>query len=165
MALVKLETNKDKDIYTVKMGTCYHGVVVGDDTLYVTEEAFESPLKAANAARKLKRENKIIRTIKKKRDLEQPFIQTKITRVEKLYTEAEVAALTHLRFRETWVILSPNGEFVKNMLKDKNVVNYCKNKSDALTFTTYEDASVNQKTLNLTVRNGHYLRRFFVEKK
>lgn len=165
MDLVQLHIDKTKEVYTVKMGDKYHGVVMGDDDLYITLEAFESPLKAANAARKLKRENKIVRTIKKKCKPDYPIIQTKIHRVEKLFTEAEVASLTHLRFRETWVIMSRDGKYVKSMLDNSKVVDYCTNKDKAMTFSTYEAACINQKTLNLTVQNGHFLRRFFVEKR
>jgi len=163
MTLVKLHTKDDREVYTIKINTSYHGVVVGDDMLYVTDEAFESPLRAANAARKLKRENKIIRTVKKKSDMNNTVIQTKIRRVKKLYTETEVASLTHLRFREAWVILSPKGEYVKTVLAGNKVVDYCNKKEQAITFKTYEEASDYQKTLDRVVKTGHSLRRFFVE--
>lgn len=165
MALIKLHTNDDREVYTVKINESYHGVVVGEETLYVTTEAFESPLKAANAARKLKRENKISRTVKKKSDVNNTVIQTKIRRVKKLYTETEVASITHLRFREAWVILSPKGEYVKLVLSGDKVVDYCKKKEQAQTFKTYEEASDYQKTLDRVVRTGHTLRRYFVEAK
>lgn len=164
MSLVKLDTNCEKEVSTVKINNVYHGIVVGDDGLYLTTDTFESPLKAANAARKLKRENKIVRTVKKKSISPYNQIKTKIIRVDKLYTEAEVAALTHLRFREAWVIMSPQGRYVKNMLKNNKVVEYCSDRETALKFNTYEDASTGQKTLNNVVLNGHYLRRFFIEK-
>jgi hypothetical protein len=163
MTLVKLETNNDKEIYTVKINQGYHGVVVGDDHLYVTEEAYASPLVAANAARKLKRENKIIKTVKKKSDVTYTAIQTKIRRVKKLYTETEVASLTHLRFRESWIILNSKGEYVKTVLSDNKVVDYCKKENQAKTFKTYEEASDYQKTLDRVVKVGHTLRRYFVE--
>jgi hypothetical protein len=165
MTLVKLYTVDDREIYTIKINASYHGVVVGDDMLYVTDEAFESPLRAANAARKLKRENKILRTIKKKSDMVNTVIQTKIRRVKKLYTETEVASLTHLRFRESWVILSPKGEYVKVVLSGDKVVEYCVNKDQAKTFKTYEEASDYQKTLDRVIKTGHTLRRYFVEAK
>jgi hypothetical protein len=163
MTLVKLDTNNDREVYTVKINHGYHGVVVGDNNLYVTTESFESPLKAANAARKLKRENKITRTVKKKSDVNYTAIQTKIRRVKKLYTETEVASLTHLRFRENWVILNPKGEYVKTVLSDNKVVDYCAKKEQARTFKTYEEASDYQKTLDRVVKTGHTLRRYFVE--
>jgi hypothetical protein len=165
VSLVKLEINLDKEVYTVKVGSSYRGVIIGSNALYLTNEDFDSPLKAANAARKLKRENKITKTIKKNSNPSYPTIQTKITKVEKFYSEAEVAAFTHLRFREAWVILSPKGKYVKNMLQSKSLVDYCDDETKALVFNTYEDASINQKTLNITVCNGHFLRRFFVETK
>lgn len=165
MTLVQLQTKDDREVYTVKINGSYHGVVVGNEVLYVTTEAFESPLKAANAARKLKRENKISRTIKKKSDVNNTVIQTKIHRVKKLYTETEVASITHLRFREAWVILSPKGEYVKSLLTWNKVVEYCKKKEEAKTFKTYEEASDFQKTLDRVVRTGHTLRRYFVEAK
>jgi len=165
MDLIKLYINDDREIYTVKISENYHGVVVGDETLYVTAEAFVSPLKAANAARKLKRENQINRTIKKKSDVNNTVIQTKIHRVKKLYTETEVASITHLRFREVWVILSPKSEFVKTVLTWNKVVEYSKKKEEAKTFRTYEEASDFQKTLDRVVKMGHTLRRYFVESK
>ena len=165
MSLVKLEINLDKEVYTVKVGNSYRGVIVGDNTLYLTDEEFNSPLKAANTARKLKRENKIVRTIKKNSNPSYSTSQTKINKVKKLYSETEVASLTHLRFREAWIIVAPAGGYVKTMLTNNKVVDYSKKPEDALIFNTYEDASTNQKTLNLTVRNGHFLRRFFMEVK
>jgi hypothetical protein len=163
MDLVKLKTQSSKEVCAVKLFAGYHGVVIGDDEIYVTNKAFRSPLHAANAARKLKKEHKIIKNIKKKNDTINTIIQTKICRVKKLYSEAEVSTLKHLRFREAWVILSPGGEYVRTVLTQNRVVDYCSNRDQAKTFKTYEEASDFQKTLNRVVKTGHCLRRFFVE--
>lgn len=163
MTLIKISTSDNKEVCAVKLTAGYHGVVLGDDNFYVTEKSFKSPLHAANAARKLKKEHKIIRSIKKKNDATTTDIQTKIGRVKKLYSEAEVSSLKHLRFREAWVILSPDKEYVKTVLTQNRVVDYCSDRDQAKTFKTYEEASDFQKTLNRVVKTGHCLRRFFIE--
>lgn len=165
MALIKLSTLCDKEVYTVKINDTYRGVVTADDAIYITEAVFSTPLQAANEARKLKRIHKISRNIKKNDNTTKKAIKTKITRAKRLYSEAEVAQITHLKFREAWVIVSPDGVYVSEVLKEETIVNYCKSKEDAQTFKTYEDACMYQKTLNLVVKNGHTLKRFFTEVK
>lgn len=163
MNLSKLTLDYSKEICTVKTNSGYHGVILADNELFLTLETFESPLKAANSARKLKRESGIKTTVKKNKKSKVLEIKTTITRVNKLYTEAEMAAYTHLRFREAWVILSPAGEFVQSVVSNNHVAEYCKEKNEAKLYTTYENASCDQKVLNAVLKNGHQLRRFFIE--
>jgi hypothetical protein len=74
-----------------------------------------------------------------------------------------VAKLTHLRFREAWLILAPQGGYVENLMENKKVVGYTKNLSNAKVFKSYEDASDYVKTLDMVVKKGHTLRRYFVQ--
>jgi hypothetical protein len=165
MNLVKLEVNPDREVCTVKLNSAYHGVIVGQESLYLTDESFDSPLKAANSARQLKRTNKIDLNIKKNQQSLKLKFQSKILKVCKLYTETEMADTTNLRFRETWVILSPSGKFVKSVLKENKVAEYSGTKENAMLFKTYEEARMKQNTLNMVLKQGHSLRRFFIETK
>lgn len=165
MELTKVTIDGTKEICAVRLSSGYHGIIINDNNLYVTNEAFESPLKASNAARSWKKKNNIVGNIKKKNDTTNTVTQTKICRVKKLYSEAEVSSLKHLRFREAWVILSPTGVYVKTVLTQNRVVDYCTNRDQARIFKTYEEASDFQKTLNRVVKTGHCLRRFFIESK
>jgi hypothetical protein len=72
-----------------------------------------------------------------------------------------MASQTGLKFREVWIIVSPKGEFVSTMLSDQTVVTYVKDKDLAKTYRTYEEAILNLKTLDMVVKRGHSLRRFF----
>ncbi len=47
------------------------------------------------------------------------------------------------------------------MLSDQTVVTYVKDKDLAKTYRTYEEAILNLKTLDMVVKRGHSLRRFF----
>lgn len=165
MSLVKLEVNSNKEVCTMKLNSAYHGVIVGQENLYVTNESFDSPLKAANFARQLKRTNKIDLNIKKDKQHPKLKFQTKILKVCKLYTETEMSCTTNLRFRETWVILSPSGKYVKSVLKEDIVAEYSDDKENAMLFKTYEEARMKQNTLNMVLKQGHCLRRFFIESK
>lgn len=163
MNLSKLTLDHSKDICTVKTNSGYLGVIFADNELFLTLETFESPLKAANSARKLKRESGIKTTVKKNKKSKVLEIKTTITRVNRLYTEAEMASYTYLRFREAWVILNPSGDFVQSVVSNNRVAEYCKEKSEAKLYATYENASCDQKVLNAVLKNGHQLRRFFIE--
>lgn len=157
----------NKDLYVIKVNNLYHGVIVGDQSLYVTSESFASPLKAANLTRQLKSKNKItpVGILNKKQQVPKTKFQTKMSKANKLYTEAEMDLMTNLRFREAWVILNPLGKYVKSMLKDNKVAEYSNIKENALIFKTYEEARMQQNTLNMVIRQGHSLRRFFIANK
>jgi hypothetical protein len=165
MSLVKLDVNLNKEVCTMKLNSAYHGVIVGQESLYITDESFDSPLKAANFARQLKRTNKIDINIKKNQQSPKLKFQTKLLKVCKLYTETEMAGMTNLRFRETWVILSPSGKYVKSVLKENKVAEYSDDRENAMLFKTYEEARMKQNTLNMVLKQGHCLRRFFIETK
>jgi len=57
--LICLKLDKNKDIQAIRMNALYHGVILSEKTVFITEENFDSPLRAANYARKLKKEKKI----------------------------------------------------------------------------------------------------------
>lgn len=160
MILLELDKNSDKEVFTVKVDGEYYAVINGEDKFYVVPEKFKSPLVASNTARKLRKERKIKFELTK---VNKKTSKAKIAEKPRIYTEAEVDRLTHLQFKEAWFILAPNGQYVRSVMKNKKVVEYAKEVSDARIFPTYENASDYVKTLDLVVKRGHTLRRFFLK--
>jgi hypothetical protein len=162
MDLVQIPKNPEKEVFTVKAGEHYFAFITSEESVFLIPEPFKSPLVASNKARSLKRVHKIQVNLKK---TEKPKTASKLQPKYVLYTEAEVAKLTHLRFRETWFILAPKGGYVKSVMEGKKVVEYANDLSEAREFKTYEEASDYMKTLDLVIKNGHSLRRYFKETK
>lgn len=158
MDLVKIPRGPEKEIFTVKSGDQYFAFITGAEDIYLIDEPFKSPLVASNKARALKRQHKIQVNLKKTK---KSNIEGKLQPKCVLYTEAEVAKLTHLRFRETWLICAPKGGYVADVMKNKKVVEYTENMTNAKAFKSYEDASDYVKTLDMVVKKGHSLRRYF----
>lgn len=165
MDLTSVKLNKEKEIQAIKINAKYHGVILCSEEMLITSDSFDSPLKAANYARKLRKEKKIEPCVKKNQKALKVEIKSKITKTYRLLTEAEVVGHTHLNYREIWVIVSPAGKFVKETLKKSAVVRYDAEKDNAQTFKTYEEAITMVNTLNCVVQCGHYLKRFFIENK
>jgi hypothetical protein len=161
--LVKIEKTAEKEVFAIKLGKTYLAVVNADDDLYFLPSLYESPLVACNAARAEKRKNSIKLNVKKKVNSAQSKKSTKIAKVNSLYTEEEMSSRPHLRFREVWVILNPRGEFVEKAIEDATLVQYQTDRTKAEIFKSYEDALFKLKTLDMVVKKGHYLRRFFEE--
>lgn len=154
-----------KEVFTLRCEDTYYGIVQGTDEFFVCLETFDSPLKAANHARSLARrlraENQLATpapTPKKKTALP---ICSKVSKKKQLFTEAEVADKTHLRFKEVWVILNTDGRFVAEAIKNKTLVKYSTKRENALAFNSYEEALCTSTTLDMVVRKGHRLRRYF----
>ena len=158
MDLVKIPRGPEKEIFTVKSGDQYFAFITGAEDIYLIDEPFKSPLVASNKARALKRQHKIQVNLKKTK---KPAAQGKLQPKCVLYTEAEVAKLTHLRFRETWLICAPKGGYVKKVMQDNKVVEYTNDNKEAKSFKSYEDAADYVKTLDMVVKKGHNLRRYF----
>jgi hypothetical protein len=150
-----------KDVFTLKNDGKYFGVIEGQDNFFVCLTEFDSPLKAANHARSLKRKHKIGSAADILKKSEAPKIRPKVQKKKKLFTEAEVATRTHLRYREVWVITNPAGKFVVESIKNKTLVKYSDNKDSAEVFNTYEEALFTLNTLDMVVKKGHQLRRYF----
>ena len=89
---------------------------------------------------------------------------TKLLEQPILFSEADMASIPTLDFYEIWVIENPKGLYVCTFLKNKKIVDYCSNKEDAEFYKTYEEASLNAKTLDMTVQRGHRIRRFITKK-
>lgn len=147
------------------MNALYHGVILSEKTVFITEENFDSPLRAANYARKLKKEKKINSCSKERQSSLKTKIKPKIIETIKLLTEAEVAGHTPLHYREIWVIVSPSGTYVHETLKESSVVKYGSDRDKAQIFKTYEEAITMANTLNCVIKCGHTLKRFFIENK
>jgi hypothetical protein len=160
MELAQFSKNPNKEICTIKANGVYMVAIAGDDDLFILPELFDSPLVACNKARALKKQHKIEVNLKK---IPAKPNQVKVEKKCVLYTETEVAKLTHLRFKEAWLILSPTGGYVSSVLTNKQVARYSPDVADARVFKNYEDASAFVKTLDMVVKRGHSLRRYFVE--
>ena len=159
--LLSVPKKSEKEIFTLKVNGKYFVVVNGESDFYICLDEFDSPLKAANHGRSLKRQNKIggaANTLKKS---VVPAIRSKVPKKKRLYTEAEVADRTHLRFKEVWVILNPEGKFVAEAIKDKTLAKYSSERDKAKIYKTYEDAAYVLNTLDMVLRKGHQLRRYF----
>lgn len=163
MDFVSIEKNPEKEVFAVRINGSYHGAITGENEIYLTLESFESPLKASNNARSLKKKHKIKTYIKKSKTFEKSATAPKIVRSVYLYTEVEMASITHLRFREAWVIIGPTGDFVIDPKKPGMITEYVKTKEKAKLFPSYEAANLRLKTLDMVVKRGHSLQRFFVE--
>lgn len=161
MELLKIPTNSEKEVFTVKSGITYYAAIKGEDCIYLSLKAFDSPLKASNHARSAKRELQNTPNVKKPKKNTQKANTRKITVKRQLLEEAEMTSATRLRFREVWLIVSPEGKYASKILSGKKVVTYVKDKNKAEVYSSYEDASVSLNTLDMVVRRGHSLRRFF----
>lgn len=150
-----------KDVFTLKNDGKYFGVIEGEDNFFVCLTEFDSPLKAANHARSLKRQKNIGSAANTLKKLEDPKIRSKVPKKTQLFTEAEVATRTHLQFKEVWVITNPEGKFVVESIKNKTLVKYSNERNKAQVFKTYEDAAFTLNTLDMVVKKGHQLRRYF----
>ena len=159
--LFVIPKHPNKEVFTVKLNDKYYAVIMGDDTIYMSPETFDSPLQASNHGRALKRQLKIDVKIKKKQKPKVLNNTVKILKRNRLFTEAEMASETRLKFREVWLIISPDERYVSEMLKNNTVVEYVSDDSLAHTFRTYEEANLNLKTLDMVIKKGHRLKRFF----
>lgn len=182
--LFELEIQEGKEIFTVKKGLVWYGVINAGNKLYMTECSFDTALQAANKARALKKANNIEATITKAptiKKVEEPkpktFKKPKITNSKlkidgcatELYGEEEmssIAARTGLTFREVWVIKDrKTGNFLHKSLTDKTVAEYCDQKEFAELYPSFEEAMNMVKTLNGVVGPGHELRRYWMRNK
>lgn len=163
MQLIQIPKNTEKEVFTVKVEDKYFGVIVTDDDFFVSLEAFDSPLKASNHARSVKRQKKITGKPSTLKKPEGTVTRTKLSKKKKLFNEAEMTAHTALRFKEVWVILNADDCFVSEAVNEKTLVKYSPNKQSAEVYKTYEDALIKLKTLDMVVRKGHKLRRYFQE--
>ena len=162
MSIPKTST---KEVFTLRCEDKYYGVVQGAGEFFVCPEKFDSPLKAANharsMARKLRAENLLAPTPPKPDKTPALPIRSKVAKKAQLFTEAEVANKTHLHFKEVWVILNTDGRFVTEAIQNKTLVRYSSNRDKALIFRSYEEALRTSTTLDMVVRKGHQLRRYF----
>jgi hypothetical protein len=172
----KISKNPTKEIFTVQTSDGkYFGVIQSDNDLHVLPQAFDSPLKASNAARSAKKKFNIQMSIvsdatqttpkpivKKGQDAEEGFFRTTIRRAKNLYSETEMKEKPYLRFREVWLIVSPAGTtYVKRSLCSGVIAEYSKNQEKAEVFKSYEDAVYRLNTLDMVLKKGHKLRRFY----
>jgi len=163
MNLIEIPLQPTKEVFTVKSDGKYYGAITGEECVFVIPESFDSPLKASNHARSLKRQHKITVNIKKQETKSVAKNTTKIVKKNRLYTESEMASHTNLRFREAWVIIGPDGGFASNILANDKVVKYVEEPEQAQIFKTYEEAIISSNVLDRVLKKGHNLRRFFQE--
>jgi len=172
----KISKNPTKEIFTVQTSDGkYFGVIQSDNDLHILPQPFDSPLKASNAARSAKKKFNIQMSIvsdmtqtpskshvKNYQDAGVSEFRTTIRRGKNLYSETEMKAKPYLRFREVWLIVSPAGStYVKRSLCSGVIAEYCKNQEQAEVFKSYEDATYRLNTLDMVLKKGHKLRRFY----
>ena len=167
MTATSVKLTDDKEIYTLKISAVYYGLVWDKDnsTIYITEDSTTTPLQAANAARKLKKYKDNGAPPDKTQAPSKNIDKVKKAEPVKLYSETEMAGMTHLRFREAWVVLNIKGLYVEASLTRDKVVKYNRERDKAQVFKTYEEASMLLKTLDSVHEVGHTLKRFFIENK
>jgi len=164
---ISISLECEKEVFTVKNDKTYYGVIKGEKEFLVCLQGFDSPLKASNHARSVKRKIGVeSKPVEKSKPVElkkpvAPVTRTRLAKKRELFTEAEMTARTDLHFREVWVILSLNGQFVSESLKNNKVVRYSNNKDKAEVFNSYEEAMFKLKTLDMVIKKGHRLRRYF----
>jgi hypothetical protein len=163
--ILNIPKTNTKEVFTVRCDQDYYGVIQGTEEFFICPLSFDSPLKASNharsIARKLRAENRLSPSDRPPAKTSAPVIRPKVLKKKQLFTEAEVANKTHLRFREVWVILNTEGRFVAEAIKNKTLVKYSTKKENALAFCSYEEALRTSTTLDMVVRKGHQLRRYF----
>jgi hypothetical protein len=167
MTAASVKLTNDKEIYTLKINAEYYGLVWDKNncTIHITEDSAATPLQAANAARKLKKYKDNGTPPEKTQAFSKNIDKVKKAEPVKLYSETEMAGMTHLRFREAWVVLSLEGLYVETSLTRDKIVKYNKSRDKAQVFKTYEEASMLLKTLDSVLKVRHTLKRFFIENK
>lgn len=164
-SILSIPKTSDKEVFTLRSNDKYYGIVQGADEFFVCPEVFDSPLKAANharsMARQLRAENRLVTVEPVAKQKTVPANRSKVSKKKQLLTEAEVANSTHLRFKEVWVILNADGRFVAEAIRNKTLVKYSSKKENAVAFNSYEEALRTSTTLDMVVRKGHQLRRYF----
>ena len=167
MTAASVKLTNDKEIYTLKINAEYYGLVWDKNncTIHITEDSAATPLQAANAARKLKKYKDNGTPPEKIQAFSKNIDKVKKAEPVKLYSETEMAGMTHLRFREAWVVLSLEGLYVETSITRDKIVKYNKSRDKAQVFKTYEEASMLLKTLDSVLKVRHTLKRFFIENK
>lgn len=163
MDFIRLHLEEGKELTSVKLNGAYYGLTFIDSGLSITSCGFATPLEAANQTRKLKKQKNVKAPVTKQEIPKKKTPKVVEKQQPKLYTETEMASLTHLRFREAWVIMNRKGMYVERALTKTQVVRYCSNREKAKAFKTYEEAIMLTKTLDSVQEVGHTLKRFFVE--
>jgi hypothetical protein len=158
--LTKIPDKTKKDVFAIRTQLGYHGGFRIDAEVYLTEEMFDSALRAANKARSLKKT--FVKSVNIKKH-ETPKKMTKLATTPRLYTEAEMASHSKLKFKETWAIMSKDGLYVHSYLKNNKVAEYSSNRAKAEIFKTYEEALFRLRTLDMISPKRHVLKRFMVE--
>jgi len=180
-----LDIPEEKEIFTAKVGLQFVGCCRLEQGIAFTYDAFDKPLAAANAARRLKKEltpsNKETvtkppavtkkstapKTKKKTVTAPKPPSRKKVSKSlisgRKLYTADEVETMPLLSFREVWVIKRYE-DYVSDALnhEKKRLVAYCGTKEAAKPFGCHEEAKRVMRTLKGVVGPGFGLQRFFV---
>ncbi len=133
----------------------------------VSEESYDSPLKAANSARKY---TKV--ALQKEKGQTRKLNNAKVTKTAKtptkrvLLAEHEMTQHNTLRFREVWLVRGvKEGDYVKTALdKDRKIlVDYTKNRGEAKVFKSYEEADTLRKTYKALFLGHHSVQKFFLD--
>lgn len=172
MEILNIPTGGVKDVFTAKTAGGYVGCVQTQVCYYFTTEVFDSALKAANAARRLRKTLGSEAVVEKPKS-DKSVIKTKksskkrkktVAWPDRLYTLAEVEAMPLLRFREVWIILKDD-QYVEDCLnyEKKKLVTLSPHKERAMLFSCHEEAKSTMRTLRGVIGPGFNLMRMFIE--
>lgn len=164
MEFIQIRKNPEKEVSVVKINGIYHGVLAGQNDIYLTFDGFSSPLKASNTARSLKKKYKIHSYVKRFDTFKEIPNKPAIVGGVCLYTQAEMKSLTTLRFQEAWVIVSPSGTYVIDPTETNKITDYVEHRELAKIYPTYEEANLRLKTLDMVVKKGHKIQKFLLKK-
>lgn len=164
MEFIQIRKNPEKEVSIVKINGHYHGVLAGQDDIYLTFDGFNSPLEACNTARSLKKKYKIHSYIKRFDTFNESSSKPAIVKGVCLYTQAEMTSLTTVRFHEAWLIVSPSGTYVKDPVEIDKITDYVEQKELAKIYPTYEEANLRLKTLDMVVKKGHKIQKFMLKR-
>jgi hypothetical protein len=165
MEFIQIKKNPEKEVCVVKINGSYHGVLAGQNDIYLTFEGFSSPLKACNTARSLKKKYKINSYVKRFDTFKETPYKPAIVQGVCLYTQAEMISSTTVRFQEAWLIVSPSGTYVKDPVDLDKITDYVEQKELAKIYPTYEEANLRLKTLDMVVKKGHTIQKFMLKKR
>jgi len=165
-----------KEVFTAKCDGGYLGCIRIDDIIAITSDKYDKPLQAANAARKLKKqvskidsttyveaENSVKKEVVKALNKSPDSKRSLVLSLE-LYTHEEMQALSHLHWKEVWLI-TKEGEFVSDCLNKqaKRLVAFTGESKKAKRFEDHEDAKRTMRILKGVVGPGFGLVRQYAK--
>lgn len=163
---IQMPEDTSKEVFTAKSDEGYLGCCRANDLIHITSEVYKTPLMAANAARKLKKNLTTERdkAPAKAESLPKRKKKPSVKLSAELYTTEQVQAMPLLKFNEVWVI-TKGYDYVSDCInkETKKIVEYSPNRSEAKCFADHVTAKRAMTTLKGVVGPGFGLLRYFVK--